>query len=117
MVPLEKALKKPSLEPELVVVALERPPRPTESSEPPAPAMFKIVDVRSSHVLAEDISARETVDLLEDIGSIVDISIYAWMPAAKRWRLLTFAERKALWEFRRRAPVALANGRELRRAS
>ena len=109
MVPLEKALKRPSPEQDLVVVALERPPRPTESSEPPAPVTFKVVDVRSSRVLAEGIGVRETVDLLEDIGSIVDISIYAWMRDAKRWRLLTFAERKALWEFRQPAPVAQAN--------
>src|SRR5271155_3693117 len=103
--PLEEALKRPSSEQELALVALERPPRASEPIEPPAPLQFKIVDVRSSRVLAEGVSARATVDLLEDIASVVDIRIYVWMREAERWRLLTFAEQKALWEFRRQARV------------
>jgi hypothetical protein len=104
--PLEKASEKPSPERGLAVVALERPPRATESIEPLAPLKFKIVDVRSSRVLAAGVSARATVDLLEGIGSVVDIRTYVWMREAKRWRLLTLDEQKALWEFRRRAPAA-----------
>ena len=103
--PLEK-VKKPSSEQDLVVVALERPPRTAESIEPPAALMFKIVDVRSSRVLAEGIGAHETLELLEGIASVVDISIYVWMRTSKRWRLLTLAERRALWDFRGQAPVA-----------
>jgi len=101
MVPLEKALKKPAPERELAVVELERPPRPTEEPvEQPAALMFKIVDIRSSRVLAEGVGARAAVDLLEGVGSVVDIRIYVWSRAAKRWRLLTLGEQKALWEFR-----------------
>jgi hypothetical protein len=106
MVPLEKVLKKPSSEQDLVVVALDRPPRATKSIEPLAPLKFKIVDVRSSRVLTEGASARATVDLLEGIGSVVDIRIYVWMQRAERWRLLTLDEQKLLWEFRQPAPVA-----------
>jgi hypothetical protein len=106
VVPLEKALKKPSPEHDLAVVALERPPRATEPIEPLAPLKFKIVDVRSSRVLADGINTRETVDLLADIGSVVDVRMYVWMRLAERWRLLTLAEQKALWGFRRPAPVA-----------
>jgi hypothetical protein len=109
VVPLEKALKKPSSEQDLVLVALERPPRATESIEPLAPMKFKIVDVRSSRVLAEGISARAAVDLLEGVRSVVDIRIYVWMREAKRWRLLTLDEQKALWEFRPLAPAAAAS--------
>jgi hypothetical protein len=109
VVPLEKVLKKPSSEQDLVVVALERPPREAEAIEPLAPLAFKIVDVRSSRVLAEDIGVRETVDLLEGIGSVVDIRIYVWMRLTERWRLLTLDEQKTLWEFRRQAPEAAAS--------
>jgi hypothetical protein len=109
VVPLEKVLNKPSSEQDLAVVALERPPRAAEPIKPLAPLQFKIVDVRSSRVLAEGINARATVDLLEYIGSVVDVRIYVWMREAKRWRLLALDEQKALWEFRRQAPVAAAS--------
>jgi hypothetical protein len=50
--------------------------------------------------LAQDADARATVDLLGEVRSIVDVQIYAWNPSAEDWRLLTFDERRALWEFR-----------------
>jgi hypothetical protein len=100
VVPLEKALKTPSPERDLALVEWERPPRTTQSPQSPAPLKFKIVDVRSSRVLAEAISARETVDLLADVGSVVDIRIYVWARTAERWRLLTLDEQGALWKFR-----------------
>jgi hypothetical protein len=109
VVPLEKALKKPASEQELALIALQRPPRATEPVEPLGPLEFKIVDVRSSQVLAEGASVSATVDLLEGIGSVVDIRIYVWMRDAKRWRLLTLAEQKTLWGFRGQAPVAAAS--------
>jgi hypothetical protein len=113
VVPLEKTLKKPSPEQDLAVVALERPPRATESIEPPAPLRFKIVDVRSSRLLAEGISARATLDLLDGIGSVVDIRVYVWTRLAKRWRLLTLHEQRALWGFRRQSGRSLASTRGL----
>jgi hypothetical protein len=61
----------------------------------------------SARVLAEGIGARATVDLLEDMRSVTDIRIFLWLETTKRWRLLTLAEQKALWGFRRRGlPVA-----------
>ena len=108
VVPLEKALKKPASERDLALIALERPPRATEPVEPLGPLQFKIVDVRSSQVLAEGVGASATIDLLEGIGSVVDIRIYVWMREAKRWRLLTLAEQKTLWGFRGQ-PVAAAS--------
>jgi hypothetical protein len=109
VVPLEKLLKKPSREEDLAVVAFERPSRATKSIEPLAPLKFKIVDVRSSRVLGEDLSTRETVDLLDGVRSIVDIRTYVWMRQAERWRLLTLDEERALWQFRGRAPVAASS--------
>jgi hypothetical protein len=109
VVPLEKALKRPSSEQDLAIVTLEGPPRASESIEPPAPLSFKVVDIRSSQVLAEDISARATVELLEGVGSVVDVRIYVRPQAGKRWRLLTLAEQKALWAFREQGPLSVAS--------
>jgi hypothetical protein len=107
VVPLEKALKQAAApERDLAVVAFDRPARATPSIETLAPLTFRIVDVRSSRTLADGVGAREAVDLLGDIGSVVDVRIYVWMRLAERWRLLTPAEQKMLWGFRRTAPVA-----------
>ncbi len=107
VVPLEEALQGRSPEQDLAVVALERPPRATESIEPVGPLEFKVVDIRSSQVLAEWIGARATVDLLEDIDSVVDVRMYVWARGAGRWRLLTLGEQKALWGFRGRSGSCL----------
>jgi hypothetical protein len=109
VVPLEKALRKATSEQQLALIALERPPRAAKPIEPLGPMKFKIVDVRSSTVLAEAVSSAATVDLLEGIGSVVDIRIYVWMRAAKRWRLLTLAEQKTLWGFRGQARLVAAS--------
>jgi hypothetical protein len=89
MVPLDKVLKKqaPSKEP--------KPP------EPRPPLRFKIVDVMTRAALAEDASARETVSVLEDVRSIVDVNIFVWQPKAEKWRLLTLDEKRRLWERRK----------------
>ena len=100
MVSLEKALQKRSTDEDLAVVTLQGPPRAPEPVEPPAPLSFKIVDIRSSQVLAEGIDARATVDLLGGVNSVVDVRIYVWAPLSGRWRLLTLDEQKALWGFR-----------------
>jgi hypothetical protein len=98
--PLEKAHEGSAKDRELATVTLERPPRPAQPAVPAGPLTFKVLDVRSGEVLAEDIDARETVELLEGVGSVVDIRIYVWMQRAARWRLLTLAEQRALWQFR-----------------
>ncbi len=98
--PLEESTRKPSSEEGLALVQLERPNRPAEPAEAAPPLAFKIVDVRSAHVLVEGVGARETVDLLREIDSITDVRIYVWSGAVGRWRLLTFAEQRSLWKFR-----------------
>jgi hypothetical protein len=101
MVPLEEALQKARKERDLATVTLERPPREPKDPEPAAgPLTFKVLDVRSGEVLSEGLDARATVEVLEGVGSVVDVRIYVWMPKAGRWRLLTLAEQRALWQFR-----------------
>lgn len=102
MVPLEKALAPNRAEQKLALFRFNRPPRPTEAPEPPAPLLFKVVNVLSSEVLAEGVGARETVELLEGMSSMLDARIFQWMAKTGRWRLLTLDESKALWQFRGR---------------
>ena len=104
--PLEKAREATRGERELSTVTLERPPRPAKAPEPLEPPTFKVLDIRSGQVLGEGLDARATIELLEGVGSVVDVRIYVWAPSAARWRLLTLDERRALWQFRGRAVKA-----------
>jgi hypothetical protein len=105
--PLQRAREEPLSERELALVLFKRPPRRPQPHEPMLPLRFKVVDVMSARVLAEGIGARATVDLLEGMRSVTDVRIFLWLETTGRWRLLTLAEQKALWGFRRRGlPVA-----------
>ena len=53
-------------------------------------------------VLAEDVEAREALDVLAGLPSVVDVRVSVWQPKAQRWRLLTPGEQKALWARRDR---------------
>jgi len=53
-------------------------------------------------VLAEGADTRATVKLLEDVRSIVDVTISIWQPETERWRMLTLEEARSLWEYRGR---------------
>ena len=103
VVPLERE-EKPR-EPRPLVVPKRPRPRPMPAPEPRAPRTFKIVDLSSREVLAEDTNARETVAALKDVDSIVDVHIFVREPKAQRWRLLTMSEQQALWHHRE-APSA-----------
>src|SRR5262249_4796589 len=89
MVPLRHLLRKERIERALALVELDRPARPPEAPEPLAPLAFKVVDVMSARVLAEDVGARETVELLEGMRSALDARIYVRTGKTARWRLLT----------------------------
>jgi hypothetical protein len=115
MVPLEKVLTKPASKPEPIFVPPKRTPRSAEEPEPRQPSKFKVVDVMTRRVLAEDASARATVDLLENVRSIVDVRIYIWDPKAENWRMLSYRDQKLLWGFRGRLPAnERARAREAR---
>lgn len=102
--PLKEGGPRP--ERELSTVTFDRPPRLVAEPEPPAARAFKVVDVMSARVLAESADTRETLDLLAGMKSVVDARIYVWAPGTERWRLLSIAEQRALWQLRGRAPSA-----------
>jgi hypothetical protein len=79
----------------------KRRPREPKAPEPRAPRRFRVVDVLSRRVLLQDGGVRETLELLGDIPHVTDVNISVWEPDGERWRLLSLAERKAVWERRR----------------
>jgi hypothetical protein len=105
VVPLERVLESPSSNQTPLYVPPKRRPAPALEPEPRAPRRFKIVDLLSRQVLAEDAGVRETVATLGEIRSVVDVNIYVWEPKHDRWRLLTGSEQAALWELSRSPQV------------
>ena len=110
MVPLESVLRKPSARSEAIYVPPPRPPKAPPPAEPRRPRLFKVVDIRSREVLAEDATARDTIQVLNGVRSIVDVNVYVWAPATETWRLLTFDEQRLLWSHRAPAPVTAPRG-------
>jgi hypothetical protein len=100
MVPLESILRKPQGRREAIYVPPPRPPKATEPAQPRSARIFKVIDVRSREVLAEDATAPATIGVLNGVRSIVDVNVYVWMPARDKWRLLTFEEQRLLWSHR-----------------
>jgi hypothetical protein len=105
MVPLDSVLRKPSGRTEPIYVPPPTPPKEPAPEQPRRPLRFKIVDVRSREVLAEDVPAPTAIDALRDVGSIVDVTVYVLDPDTEKWRLLTFDEQRLLWSRRTAVPV------------
>ena len=100
MLPLEKVQKQPAPKPRRR--RAPAPQREREALEPRRPERFKIVDVMTLQPLLEDASARETVERLNDVRSLVDVTIHAWDADAGRWQRISRGEERALWRMRNR---------------
>ncbi len=101
--PLKQAAGRGSSEQELSLVRFTPParaPQPLAAPQPRPPRRFKVIDVMASRVLAEDVVASVAVAALERMRSVLDVRVYVWDEPTARWRLLTLAETRALWEFR-----------------
>jgi hypothetical protein len=110
MVPLESILRKPAGHSDAIYVPPPRPAKAPAPAEPRSARMFKVIDVRSREVLAEDATARATIKVLNGVRSIVDVNVYVWMPSAEKWRLLTFDEQRLLWSRRQPVPPPASKG-------
>jgi hypothetical protein len=106
MVPLDSVLRKPGSDtvPGFSFPRLKRLEE-TESA-PREPRRFKVIDVQTREVLAEDTDARSTISALEPVRSIVDVNVWVWQPERDRWRLLTMDELRAMWQYRGQASAA-----------
>lgn len=104
MVPLERVRTKPGANAVPGFVFPELKPTEPAPPEPKAPLRFKVVDVQTREVLADDADARTTIRALEPLRSIVDVTVWVWEPERDRWRMLTLDELRALWAYRGRLP-------------
>ena len=100
MVPLEKVLREEPRTDERMLRAPRRKAREPEAPKPHEPYRFRIHDVMTRQLLADDVDVRAAVAALEDVRSVVDVATDVWDPEAEAWRRLTLAEQKTLWELR-----------------
>ena len=99
MVPLERVLRRGSE----AVPGFALPQRREPGSlpaRPRAPYRFRVLDVMTRQVLADDVDARAAVRALAGARSVVDVTVYVHDADAGRWRMLTLGETKALWDHR-----------------
>jgi hypothetical protein len=101
MVPLDQVLKKPAPKGEPLFVPPRRTAREPRPAEPRQPRRFRVVDVMSAAVLADDVGARAALDALSEVRSTVDVHVFLWEPKAERWRLLTLGEQRTMWDRRK----------------
>ena len=103
IVPLEEDAPAPAAEPrerEPLFVPRKPAPRPAPAPAPKAPSRFKVVELTTHRVLAEDAGVRATVQLLREIPSITDVAIWIWSETHGRYVLLTPGEQRRLWDLR-----------------
>jgi hypothetical protein len=107
MVPLEKLLERKRARPDAPATARRRPGKPAERpakpEQPRQPRRFKVVDVMTREVVAEDADARATVEALRGFRSMVDVNVSVWDREAHGYRLLTLGEQTRLWRLRHAA--------------
>jgi hypothetical protein len=97
MVPLESITQRPNAT-QPVFVPREQPRRAEPEAKPREPRRFRVVDVMTRQPLIDDGSTRETVEALSRARSIVDVNVYVWHEEQERWRLLSLAEQRAMWD-------------------
>jgi hypothetical protein len=103
MVPLESVTKRSS-EVEPIFVPRKPAPQEPEPVGPRPPHKFKVIDLMTRQTLLEDANTRQAVDLLGGVRSNIDVNVYTWDEARTRWRLLSGAEQRALWDLAHPAP-------------
>ena len=101
MVPLEDLLEEADRPSRRLSVVKPRA-RKAEAPRKRQPARFRVTDALSRQVLADDADARQTLQALAGKRSVADVSVHMREGAAGRWRALTLAERKQLFELRDR---------------
>jgi hypothetical protein len=100
MVPLDSVLTTPQPKEHLLPPGTKRAKAEPPPPAPREPRRFKVVDIASRRVLADDVGLREALELLGTQRSSVDVNVHVWEPEREDWRLLTLRERQLLWERR-----------------
>ncbi|HZU60535.1 MAG TPA: hypothetical protein VE983_06185 [Solirubrobacteraceae bacterium] len=103
MVPLESVTKRTS-DTQPVFIPREPAESPVpEDPKPTPPRRFRIVDVMTRRPIVEEASAREAIDALAGVRSLIDVNVQVWQEDRQRWRLLSLPEQRAMWELARQA--------------
>jgi hypothetical protein len=102
MVPLDKVKERGGTGVRGTIVVKDPKPPPAKAPEPRGPRKFKIVDVMTRQVLAEDVGTRKAVDVLEGMRSVVDVNVYVWDDDGEAWLQLSQGDRRRLWALRGR---------------
>lgn len=107
MIPLERLEERKRLKGDRERVRVIGEPQPGPATDPAtipeaprAPRRFRVVNVLSRQVLAEDVGISEALQALRGVDRIVDVNVHVWEPGEEDWRPLKLAERRALWGFR-----------------
>jgi hypothetical protein len=95
MVPLERVTKRSSAA-EPLCIPPKRPAPRKEEPNPRAPRKFKIVDVMTRQNCVLGANAREAMEVLKSVRSVVDVNVYVWDEERRRWLLLPFSEQRAM---------------------
>jgi hypothetical protein len=101
MVPLDRVQQREEPKRERIWVPPKRRPR---TPEPPArklPRRFRVVDVVTREVLADEAGARELLAVLGHVEHVHDVNVFVWEAEDDRWRLLSLAEQDTVWQRRR----------------
>jgi hypothetical protein len=107
MVPLERLEERKRLKGARERVRVVAPGESGSANEPSAephaeggPRRFRIVNVLTRQVLADDVGIDGALEALRGVRSVVDANVYVWEAEREDWRPLTMPERRTLWGFR-----------------
>jgi hypothetical protein len=105
MVPLERLQERKRLRGKRDRIRVIERTEPEAQKEPQAeaprgPRRFRIVDVLTRQVLADDVGVSDALRALRGVERIVDANVYVWEPGEEDWRPLTMPERRTLWGMR-----------------
>jgi hypothetical protein len=106
MVPLEKLQRRRGSQSPAGRTTVLRRGGSAQAVEPveegQAPHRFRVQSVMTGQLLADDVAAREAVEAMRSVPSVLDVRIDVWDPAEAGWRPLNLDEKKAVWAFRDR---------------
>ena len=98
--PLDRFEHPEEPKPAKVWVPPKRTPREPEPPKPRAPRRFRALDVVTREVLLDDGSVAEMLEMLREVEHVNDVNLYVLEPERERWRLLSMAEQRVVWERR-----------------
>jgi hypothetical protein len=99
-VPLQPEAAAEAARREPIYVPRKPRPRPEPEPEPRVPRRFRVMDVETRRLLADGADLRTTLEVLAGARSSVDVRVEVLQPQSGRWRPLTLAEQRGLWERR-----------------